>query len=317
MADRVNANRDIALPGCPRWCYLPVHAARAITEDGGQNPASIDRMHHVAIIGALAAWRMGQQIIRYDGSLYNSLVETPITGDLPAELLYRLPAWCLYIETPGLSWMGRQLHGFFVHLDWDKRGHNELRFLLDTVETTDALFDFRYGLIPNPLILGNGTLADALERVVAFGKLNAEKAGIELELSSTVDQMAESLSTALSPLISLTLYLCSDSPDWDLEPPRNPTPVKTKRGLRTFPVAQPRIWDVGVRIGAALRKAVASPRMEEVAEAEHASPRAHIRRAHWHTYLTGTGRSKRVLKWLHPMLVKTDTVEDFRQRYAV
>lgn len=33
--------------------------------------------------------------------------------------------------------------------------------------------------------------------------------------------------------------------------------------------------------------------------------RPHIRRAHWHTYLTGTGREKRILKWILPILVKS------------
>lgn len=31
----------------------------------------------------------------------------------------------------------------------------------------------------------------------------------------------------------------------------------------------------------------------------------HIRRAHWHTYLSGKGREKRILKWVLPILVKS------------
>jgi len=38
-------------------------------------------------------------------------------------------------------------------------------------------------------------------------------------------------------------------------------------------------------------------------------PRAHIRRAHWHTYLVGAGRSERRLKWLPPIPVNVDDPE--------
>jgi Type IV secretion-system coupling protein DNA-binding domain len=35
----------------------------------------------------------------------------------------------------------------------------------------------------------------------------------------------------------------------------------------------------------------------------HASPRAHVRRAHWHTFTRGVGRAERFIKWLPPISV--------------
>lgn len=307
-AFRVMRGRD--LPDWPEWCYLPLHGAYAIVSGGGDRRVPFERWRHVGIIGGLAAWRMGQQIIRYDETLYQSLRDTPISGDLPAELLYRLPAWCLYIETPGLVWVEHQaLHGFFVHLDHDDRKFNELRLLLDVGNPKEALDQDR-GLIPMPLILGEGTIADAIDRVIVSGAEQAAMAGDSAEIHALIRATAYSdqIAKTLAPLISLVLYLCSEQPDWDLEPPKNPPTVRTKHGPRTFPVAQPRIWDVGVRIGAALRTAYKAEG-KNTGE-EHAGPRAHIRRAHWHTYLTGIGRSKRILKWLPPISVNVESIDD-------
>jgi len=36
-----------------------------------------------------------------------------MTGDLPHDVLFGMPEWCLYIETPGYSLFDRKLHGFF------------------------------------------------------------------------------------------------------------------------------------------------------------------------------------------------------------
>lgn len=311
QVDLLQAARGREVPDWPRWCYLPLHAAYTITGfNTGERRVPIDRINHVPVIGTLAAWRMGQQIIRYDQTLYESLIETPIAAELPVELLYRLPAWCLYVETPGLVWGNRVLHGFFVSLDWDERGHNELRIFPDNLEKIESVLDFKSGILPCPLILGTGTVADALVRVADFGKQNAKKAGINLDLIGDANEQAELLSKKLSPLISLVLYLCSDTADWGQDSPKNPQMVKTKKGLRIFPASQPRVWDVGVRIGAEIRSAQSSS--QELAEPAgyHAGPRPHLRRAHWHTYLTGAARRKRVLKWLHPILVKTDIPED-------
>ncbi len=310
QAESFRALRGKDLPDWPEWCYLPMHGAYAIVSGGGDNRVPFERWRHVGIVGGLAAWRMGQQIIRYDHTLYQSLIDTPISGDLPTELLYRLPAWCLYIETPGLDWVENQtLHGFFVSLDWDDRKFNELRLLLDIGEPSDALDPDR-GLVPVPLILGEGTIADAVDRVIGSGAEQAAKEGAAADLRALTEaaRYSERIAKTLAPLISLVLYLCSDRPDWDLEAPKNPPAVKTKHGLRTLPVPQPRVWDVGVRIGAAIHAAQSSS--SAPSSGTHAGPRAHIRRAHWHTYLTGTGRAKHVLKWLHPILVKADTQEN-------
>lgn len=65
-------------------------------------------------------------------------------------------------------------------------------------------------------------------------------------------------------------------------------------------------WDVGVRIGAALRRA--RDHEDQPADEQRAvgtRPRAHIRCAHWHTFWTGArdGEQTPRVKWLPPIPV--------------
>lgn len=62
----------------------------------------------------LATWRLGKGIYRFDADLRAALLDTPITGDIPTEVLKRLPEWCVYVETPGFRSSDRDVHGFFV-----------------------------------------------------------------------------------------------------------------------------------------------------------------------------------------------------------
>lgn len=53
-----------------------------------------------ALLGALVAWRPTKGIYRFHPELYESLIETDLEGDVPADVLLRLPGWAVYIETP-------------------------------------------------------------------------------------------------------------------------------------------------------------------------------------------------------------------------
>jgi DNA-binding transcriptional regulator YiaG len=59
-----------------------------------------------------------------------------------------------------------------------------------------------------------------------------------------------------------------------------------RAGWRLFPADGIRTWDVGVRLGAALRKAYAADQTGQP-QGDRAGVRGHVRRAHWHTYLSG------------------------------
>ena len=75
--------------------------------------------------------------------------------------------------------------------------------------------------------------------------------------------IAEALKGIIAPRLSLLLYLCSvniaDGKGSDRKP-ANPQPTKVKSAKKLFAAATPTDWNVGVRIGAAIRAAQARER---------------------------------------------------------
>jgi hypothetical protein len=130
QVDDLRARRK-ELGDWPDWCFLPLAGAYAIVSKG-TTLQSIDQARHVGILGALAAWRVTQGIYRFDPTVFDALWDTPVTGDIPTEVLFHLPEWCVYIPTPDRRWRGDPLHGFFAHLEHDANDRRtELRFVLD------------------------------------------------------------------------------------------------------------------------------------------------------------------------------------------
>ena len=113
--------------------------------------------------------------------------------------------------------------------------------------------------------------------------------------------------------LSLLLYLCSDCPDLgDREPPQYIEPKIIKGRNKWIPRQKPEVWNVGVRLGAAIK------RYHEYSSAQEGegndtgrSVRPHIRRAHWHGYWTGpkkeSARQKFIYKWIPPIPVNVQS----------
>lgn len=304
---RADRGRD-GLPDWPEYCYIPLAAAYAIVSGGGSNRMSPQLVGDVGRLGALAAWRVTQGIYRYDEVLFGRIIETPVEGDVPHEILYHLPEWCVYVETPGMEYRESTLHGVFAHLEYDVNHHRpELRLLLDA----DA------ALAPIPLHLGPWSLAESIKRMKDTASVHAMGAGLGALPSGVTSEVRQ----IVEPIVSLLLYLCTEAAEIGdgSKQPRNPTPKRTKRGYRLFPADRPTIWDVGVRLGAALRRAYHDAETDQ--GGPHAGPRPHIRRAHWHGFRSGpmkladgseipAAQRAFTLRWLPPIPVNVNAIED-------
>lgn len=294
--DIFRAGRGQDLPDWPSWCFLPMAAWYAIVSEGGKMP--LERVPDVGRLAALGTWRYTQGIYRFDTDVYAALTDTIPNGEMPVEVLLRLPEWCVYIETPGHSWLGQPLHGFWAHLEFDISSKRpELRLLLDTDDQ----------LIPMPLHMGPWTVTEAVDRAMSEADRQAFKAlGVKLPPAPS-DQIA----AQLYGLVSLVLYLCSEEPELDDErapgtSPSRPTPTKTKKGWRLFPATKPRIWTVAAKLGGQLRKNPIAGDGDGDGGDRKVSP--HIRQAHWHGYWLGKkdGERRFKYKWLPPTLVSSD-----------
>lgn len=322
IADHFRAGRGQGeLPNWPDWCYLPVAAGQAIVaEDAGIDVMQLglvhpERIEDAARLTALAAWRMTQGIYRFDPAVYEAVRDTPVTGDIPHDVLYRLPEWCVYVETPGLAFGDLSMAGFFAHLEHDpKTGEPELRLLPDV-----DLAPGEQMILSIPLLLGAWSLAEAITRTVASAATQAMAYRIELPTQA----MQQAIRQMIEPAVSLLLYLCSQANEVGngQRRPTKPVPKRVKGAWRLFPAERVMTWDVGVRLGAALRAAYAAEQTGGAAAGGQAAPRGHVRRAHWHGFRSGprlrpdgseipAAELKFDLRWLPPIPVNLPDVGD-------
>ena len=152
--------------------------------------------------------------------------------------------------------------------------------------------------------MGGGTLKDAMDRVDQIDEVFTGP-GVVRYVGTR-----EEYQRTFSAMLQLLLYLCSDEPDMpEIEHPQK---RKTLSGRVRQP-GEPRVWEVGVRISNAIRnyrnqhESSWTEHAETVSET-HASPRPHVRSAHWHTYWTGPRKAafperKPVIRWIPPIPV--------------
>lgn len=293
---RADMGKD--LPSWPQWCFLPMAAWYSmVSANYGVNKLSIDQAGDVAKIAAVGTWKYSQGIYRIDPLLLQALIDSPVSGELPSDLFYRLPEWCIYIDLSHMSdlslpWAkAGEVRGFWVHLEYDVNdGRTELRFL----------FDCKSDLISIPLHIGDWSVLEAAERATA-----------EINKHSTIMKLtshdAEDVAKTIGPMLSIVLYLCSEEPEIDSD--RVPVsgqyharPKKTKKGMVFFPPDKPTFFDVGREIGEKLRQASYG------SEPTGRTVRPHLRRAHWHGFWKGPrdGERKYVCRWLPPIMVNVD-----------
>jgi hypothetical protein len=295
----------------PRHTFLPLREAGQIVTAAWRTHGRQDTREALArescTLAGLAAWRVTQGIFRYDPTLAAALVDTPLTGDLPVSALTHLPHWCVYVETPGrtmplVSGGSTALHGCYAWINSvAAEDRIELMLGLDT--------DRPYPQLPVSVVPLVGTLEQSIRAVQTEWQDSYDAGLVHTAPSAALTEGAQ----RLSPLIALLLYLCADDAeigDGTIRP-KQPQPAKTKQGWRMFPATAPTMWDVGVRIGAAIRRAQERETSGGYLTGERSRPRAHIRRAHWATYWTGerSGQQTPVLRWLPPIPVNVECIE--------
>lgn len=297
----------------PKWCYCPLLAAQSfISYTHGYKMTDV-HMQFTGIIGAMSAWRMSQGIYRFDSDIFESVWNTPVNGEIPIELLFQLPEWCVYIETPGKTiWLDteRPLFGFYAFLEYDAQTNvSGIFFCLDCDERVEIPYN-----IPLYFDEGERTLEGIIKVFknkilnIPTHKRNLYEKNILEGLKEQTNDL-DKLAPQLPPLLSLVLYICTQNnelthPRDESKKPRKPTLKKVGSEMKLFPPTTPTTWNVGLRMGAQLR--AAEQKLNEQPQGSHASPRPHSRRAHWHPYWYGKrGTDQRILKlkWLNQMLI--------------
>ncbi len=267
------------LPVWPTWCFLPLHGWDSIAAVASEDAtvASGD------VLAAIGTWHYSQGIYSVDPDLMSALTFTQPKGDMPSEVLCRLPEWSVYVELPDYAawhWSGSKMHGFWAVANWNpSNNEQELLFLFD--------FDDDDDLASLCLPIGSWPIEDSIKRyVMADLRQNLPSEEIDADLVSNFIDM---VSSTLEPLVSALLYLCSDEPD-----------------IHDVRVSESgaRFWTVGEQIGKQLRD---RQRHAEDVSASGQMVRTYLRRGHWHGGWREAPDGERAFsyKWVPPLIVNS------------
>jgi len=301
-------NREEAEVKWPYYCLVPMYYCISYFDDmikrgrAKFNPVeeedydSDEGRATVAANFLITRWGYSKGIYRFDSELYEELLKTDLSKELPCDILLHLPECCLYVELPESC----GCVGFFATLDYDLRRKTPT-LLLGLVELDSVIHNIY-------IALDKGSLVDNLYK-------GAEACFSQI-IYTTEEERKEAIDRA-KIAISLLLYIASEQPDISNRSAPKDTPfrgVRVKRAnngeLKLAIAPESKIWDVGVKEGHAIRQVKSQVR--KYAEGGKRCP--HIRRSHWHLYWTGhrdePDDRKPKLNWVMQTFVNKDEMED-------
>lgn len=259
--------------GWPDWCQVPVACASSYIMQYHMFTGLMD----IAKLHAYASWNTQKIILDVDETL---LSELDFDGEIRQEILYQLPFYCPYIALPKDNDLG--IDGFFCWLEYDADSHGHELRIMDCI---DGKFYPYYASIDPSRTMEDATLSD-IERDV-FAKIVPPFLAKRSNAKFVTDRVKKHL-----PIIMYIVSQDRDMVERETDQRRKKKPQKAASG--------PRIYDVGAKIGGAIRH-------YQSQEANHqgGTVRPHIRRAHWHSYWVGpkATQQKLIVKWLPPIPV--------------
>src|SRR5690348_12592952 len=152
----------------PEWCFIPCTGWFAIISQGKpiEKMTNIERAEYgdaISRVAPILTWQYSQGIYRFDPDLYSEIIKTEIADEFPSDIFYRLPEWCIYVETQDLIINGVKTFGFWCYLDTKstdteiKYEFNEIRFLFNGGKN---------GIMPLLLYLKNIPLNENLKLMI-------------------------------------------------------------------------------------------------------------------------------------------------------
>lgn len=291
----------------PDYCELPIGAAFTFLvyqeKLSAQQAAAL-----AAELTACWMWRRSKIVYAFEQALADSLAaqaeDVKDTDVLPCDLLLHLPYPCVYIKAKILE----DTDGFFVWVEYDiNRKEPELRIQW-VVEGMKHSVPQVLHLIPN------ATIKDCVMDTIKTSEEN-------LELDIKIQDAGVEIARTILSAIQLVLYLLARNADIEeVKPPlvkksqtKNVVTVSTQKA-KDDKAGQVKEYGVGIRVGAALRKAYSPKEAQGRGGDTHVSTpkRSHTRRGHWHHYWTGplNGDRTLVLKWTPPTIIHPESRED-------
>lgn len=300
--DRLRGAKDSGDMSWPDYCELPIGAAYTYLMTRHDEPTAAGLC---AELTALWTWRRSKKVYSFDRDLARSLADQANdvrgTDVLPCDLLMHLPYPCVYIKAPGVL---EHTDGFFVFIEFDVN-HNRPELRVQWM-FEDMLYTF-----PQVLhLLPGHTIRDFVLDTIHTTQENLHE---DIKLEDVDADIARVILSA----IQLVLYLISDNAEIE-KAPRPLVKGKTEKNVvrltkkNADKASQIEEYQVGIRVGAALRKAAKPVGGHAGETGTGKSKRSHTRRGHWHHYWTGPigGDRTLILKWTAPTVIHPEDIED-------
>ncbi|MDR0588201.1 MAG: hypothetical protein LBG61_04440 [Burkholderiales bacterium] len=295
----------------PKHVFLPVNTWNKIGLDTyklEQTNGYARIWYYARMIMVTQTWAYSKGIYRFENTFIQELAKTSLKtdNDIPTDFLERLPEFCIYIEMPNEFtsplFEGR-LYGFFATIAHNTENPENSHLLIFPLTDPPSS--------PYFLLLSDSSIEKSIELL----KVNEDISPVYTP--QEFEEKKDLVRDQLKFFISCVLYLCSDEPDVEGvvagTSPVRPALKKTKQGFQLFPETKTKIYNVGAKVGKLIRTYQSEEDKKPAGEGKtHASPRPHIRTAHWHLYHVGQGRKDSRVRWIPPIVVGGSGIRDQR-----
>ena len=238
-------------------------------------------------------WSRHKEVYRFDAELELALTDSEKI-ELPIRVLDRMPYNTFYIEFAEDGIFSRNFHGAFVSVVKNGTGY--------TIVAQRLKSDHK-SMFGSCCLVPSENCKDA---VFVFDRNSAT--------SSNIDRNKDWNEFAFF-LINALLYLCALNSEINENDGTKSTYRPTGKIKNKY--SEVRKWDCGFRYGETVRlqqksikKESENQEIKKISETkERHLPCVHTRKAHWHHYWTGKGRTELILKWIAPTVVGGSKVD--------
>lgn len=305
-----------------RSCYLPNYLLRSGFDDPFQTRSRYNRapayeqrkrINDSPIIAGLAAWRLTKGIFLLNEAGIADAMDHGLPLDADWRVFLNLPHQCIYVATPGLSWLGDQLHGFFAYADTYSDGELSLTLLMDRddlayhslTDVVNVRLQYRIHAHKQPIASRDDMVRNwskaatglSNERrnllhtpaMLEYSRQIFEQQDRTVDIEELLKALDAQLEHDIRPIAGVLYRICevtSHIPPKDR--PRYPKPTKTPSGTHMLPAEEIGIWDVDPRVRT-LRKRTANTddKVSGSGGFRGCRKRPHTRCAHFRTLPNG------------------------------
>ena len=107
----------------PSWCFCPISKIQKFHKESLEEIDTISDPHlyyEKQLMRIIMPWRHQKGILKFNAKTFDKVIIGPYPQGKLKKILY-LPQWCVYIPTPGFTYLGAKMYGFFASWNFSLR----------------------------------------------------------------------------------------------------------------------------------------------------------------------------------------------------